>query len=265
MVAPYRYSEIRGTRIAWSQTGRGRPVVWAHGLTSYSRGQELSGAFDWRPVSAGHRLIRYDARGHGRSGGGTTAEEYTWPELGLDLLGLLDEVVAGEQVSGIGSSMGAATLLHAACHDRQRWDRLVLVTPPTMGASRREQVPVRLASADIAERQGRAALERLALDEPASPALVGARRYVSPIAVGSERLPWVLRGSAITDGPGDEQLAALDLPVLILCWTGDDVHPVDVGRHLGEVLPDATLQVASTPEQLRSWPQQVVEFLGRTG
>lgn len=261
MTPAFRFADIRGARIAWNQTGRGPAVVWAHGMSSSSYRQESSGQFDWRAVSSAHRLIRYDARGHGRSSGGRSEQEFTWPELGRDLTALLDVAAPGECVGAIGSSMGTASILYAALGQPDRFTRLVLTTPPTIWETRRAQIPIRIASADLIERHGLAALERLSVDAPASPALADAKRFVSPVAVRSSIYPWVLRGSAISDLPPPEKLAVLDLPVLILSWTGDDTHPVSSGRLLADALPDARLEVATTPAELRRWPRKVVEFL----
>ncbi|MEE4024948.1 alpha/beta hydrolase [Gordonia sp. PKS22-38] len=261
MTPAFRFADVRGVRLAWNQTGRGSPVIWAHGLSASSYNQEFSGQFDWRAVSSTHRLIRYDARGHGRSSGGRNAGEYTWPELGRDLLGLLDVVAPDEPVAAIGSSMGAATLIYAALSRPERFTRLVLATPPTIWETRRALVAVRLASAGLVEREGLAAFARLAEDAPASPALADARRFVSPIAVRSAIYPAVLRGSAESDLPGLETLAALDLPTLVLSWTGDDSHPVSSGTLLADALPDARLEVADSPGRLHSWPRRVAEFL----
>jgi 3-oxoadipate enol-lactonase len=83
------------------------------GLTATA--QEEAGIFDWNPVvAAGHRLIRDEARGQGRSQGTLDPSRYTWPSLAADLLALCEQIAPGQVVSGIGSSMGSATLLHAS-------------------------------------------------------------------------------------------------------------------------------------------------------
>ena len=70
MTPAFQYAQVRGARLAYTSTGVGSPVLWAHGMTSAAYTQERAGQFDWRPVSGRHRLLRYDARGHGRSTGG---------------------------------------------------------------------------------------------------------------------------------------------------------------------------------------------------
>ncbi|NNG96058.1 alpha/beta fold hydrolase [Gordonia araii] len=261
MTPAFAYADVRGARLAYNVTGKGDPVVWAHGMTSAAYTQERAGHFDWRPVSASHRLIRYDARGHGRSTGGTDPVEYTWSELGKDLLGLLDVVVLKGKVGAIGSSMGTASILYAALDRPTRFSRLVLTTPPTCWETRPAANGMRLGSAQLVEDKGVAALVALSVDEPASPALVDSRRNINPVKVSAKRLPAVFRGSAQTDFPPRERVAELELPVLVLCWTGDGTHPVSSGEALAQTLPNAELVVANTPAELATWGDRAAAFL----
>lgn len=274
MTPAFQFAEVRGAKLAYNSTGKGSPVVWAHGMTSATYTQERAGNFDWRPVSAEHRLIRYDARGHGRSTGGTDPVEYTWPELGKDLLGLLDAVrpplspgldtphsTSAQKVGAIGSSMGTASILYAALDRPERFSRLVLTTPPTCWETRPAANGMRLGSAQLVQDKGVAALEALSVDAPASPALVDAKRYINPIRVSARRLPAVFRGSAQTDFPPREKLAGLALPVLVMSWTGDGTHPVSSGEALAAALPNAELVVANTPAELATWGDRAAAFL----
>ncbi|MFW0788181.1 alpha/beta fold hydrolase [Gordonia sp. CPCC 205333] len=263
MAARYQYADVRGTRLAWSATGTGQSVVWAHGIGSAATTQEAAGHFDWRSISKQHRLIRYDARGHGHSSGGLTPVEYTWPELAADLLALLDVVADSEQVDAIGTSMGTSSIVYAALAQPDRFRRLVLTTPPTIWATRPAANQARLASAKLLEDKGFAALQALNADTPASPALAGARRYVTPVRVRSRQYAAVLRGSAQTDLPPAKVLGALDKPVLILSWTGDPSHPVSSAQELADALPNSRLVVASTPQEHARWGELAATFLSR--
>ena len=63
-----QYLDLRRATLAWGQQGKGPAVVWAHGLLANHSYLERTGLFDWSVLpAAGYRLIRYDARGHGRS------------------------------------------------------------------------------------------------------------------------------------------------------------------------------------------------------
>lgn len=257
---PTHVTTVRGADLAWTETGSGPPALWAHGLTSSSMGQERFGMFDWSPISTSHRLIRYDARGHGLSTGSPEPEDYTWVSLGRDLLGLLDAIVGEQRVVGIGSSMGTATLLHAATERPDRFDRLVLTTPPTAGRVRSEHVRTYLDGADLIERSGLGAFEA-ASAAGAPPAILASLGTAPSVAVSEALLPSILRGAALTDLPDDGRLATLDLPVLVLAWSGDPGHPLSTARRLVSILPDARLQIADTPSQLRQWSQVAADFL----
>ncbi|WP_415847649.1 alpha/beta fold hydrolase, partial [Tsukamurella strandjordii] len=113
----------------------GHPVVQLHGLTS-SRARDRVLDLDLGRGLSGTRLLRYDARGHGRSTGRTVPEDYRWSNLADDLLRLLDERFPGERVHGVGPSMGTGTLLHAAVRDPQRFSGLTLMVPPTAWETR---------------------------------------------------------------------------------------------------------------------------------
>ncbi|MFT4200320.1 alpha/beta fold hydrolase [Gordonia sp. (in: high G+C Gram-positive bacteria)] len=263
MTPPFRYADVRGARLAYNSTGTGSPVIWAHGMNSAAYTQESAGQFDWRPVSAEHRLIRYDARGHGRSSGGTDPLEYTWYELGQDLLGLIEAVQppVGPRVDAMGSSMGSATILSAVLTRRDRFRRLVLCNPPTFWETRRPTNGVRMGSAQLVQDEGIAALAKLSVDVPASPALADGKRNITPIMCTREVLPAVFRGAAQTDLPPRDQLATIIQPTLILSWTGDPTHPVSSGEILAEALPNAELHVADTPTDHATWGQLAADFL----
>jgi len=63
-------SSVRGARLDWTATGHGPLVVFAHGMGVDRWGLEQAGMLDWSDVpTAGRRLVRFDARGHGTSTG----------------------------------------------------------------------------------------------------------------------------------------------------------------------------------------------------
>ncbi|MDO5493933.1 MAG: alpha/beta hydrolase, partial [Nesterenkonia sp.] len=62
-----------------------------------------------------------------------------------------------------------------------------------------------------------------------------------------------------------ERLRRLDVPCQLLAWTDDAAHPLSTAEELHRLLPDSTLEVAETPEQLRTWPRRTAEFMARHG
>jgi 3-oxoadipate enol-lactonase len=255
-------SIVRGARIAWSEAGSGPLAIYAHGLTQSRASETASGMFDWSPVArAGHRLVRYDARGHGRSSGSPDPSQYSWANLAQDLLALADQLSPDAPVSGIGSSMGTGTMLHAAVAAPRRFDRLVLTAPPTAWATRAAQGDMYRAGADLVEQQGPQALAAMAAQAPVPEVFAGLPDFPPAPDVNAELLPWVMRGASSTDLPAENAIAELDLPVLILAWAGDPGHPLSTAERLSTLIAGSRLEVARTTADLRDWGRLSADFL----
>ena len=103
-----------GVTVRGSDAGEGPAVVLAHGLTATRRYVVMGSSALQR---GGHRVLAFDARGHGTSSPAATPEGYGYEELGADLEAVLDH--AGLQRAVLaGASMGAHTLAWLALH---RW------------------------------------------------------------------------------------------------------------------------------------------------
>jgi pimeloyl-ACP methyl ester carboxylesterase len=240
----------------------GHPVVQLHGLTSSRRRDRLLDLDLGRGLS-GTRLLRYDARGHGRSGGRPVPQDYRWPVLAEDLLALLDAWFPGEQVHGVGPSMGTGTLLHAAVLDPARFVGLTLVVPPTAWATRAAKADDYRRAAEVVETDGMAAFVEAGRLAPRPPATAHTPDTLPDVA--EELLPSLLRGAALSDLPATERIAGLHVPVTILAWTEDPAHPVSTAEALADVLPRTRLEVARTPGDLARWPDVLREDVARHG
>jgi pimeloyl-ACP methyl ester carboxylesterase len=261
------YVDRPGARIAYAVTGAdaGRePVLVTHSFLASRALEDEIGVFDWTPVTElGKGLIRFDARGHGESSGGTDAQDYRWPALADDLLAVADAVVGAEaRIDAIGESTGCGTLLWAVTRQPDRFRRLVLVIPPTIRAERADQGEIYRAGAALIELRGAEAWSRLVDNFPSAPLLDrGGWSRARRIPVDLELLPSVLRGAASSDLPDDETLAALPHETLLLAWTTDVNHPISSAEHLAGVLPNARLVVADDPDHVRGWGALAAEHL----
>jgi pimeloyl-ACP methyl ester carboxylesterase len=117
-----RIVERAGVRLAVEEAGEGIPVVLLHGLTA-TRRYVVMGSRNLE--RGGHRVISYDARGHGRS---SRAPSYRYEDLAEDLLAVLDALEIERAVLA-GASMGAHTLLRAALRAPERVRGVVAITP----------------------------------------------------------------------------------------------------------------------------------------
>lgn len=109
-----------GVKIHFEVEGRtdGPPLVFSNSL-----GTNLHMWDGQMDTATGHgfRVVRYDQRGHGKSG--APAGEYTLERLGLDVLDLLDALEV-KRTAFCGLSMGGMTGIWLALHRPHRFARM---------------------------------------------------------------------------------------------------------------------------------------------
>ncbi len=260
--------DVRGVELTVRHSGKGRSFIWGHGLLTSMAQEDDVGLFDFTHTLKGTRLIRYDARGHGSSKATYDPDAYRWSELAEDMLGVADALGIGKTILG-GLSMGCGTSLHAATAHPKRVEALVLVAPPTAWRSRPRQARIYRFGAGIVRWTGLGAFRLLsALPSPASQDSVVAKMQsalVSHLARSDDRaVVAALLGAAESDLPAVDSLRKLKVPVLILAWRYDPVHPVATAEKLARVLPDAELHIAEGLDDIREWPELIRDFLGRS-
>ncbi|MFM8883808.1 MAG: alpha/beta fold hydrolase [Solirubrobacterales bacterium] len=111
--------------LAIEVVGEGVPVLLAHGLTATRRYVVMGSPALQR---SGHRVISYDARGHGDSEPAPDPAAYEYSDLAADMLAVLDDTGTDHAVVA-GASMGAHTAVRLALDHPERVAGLVLVTP----------------------------------------------------------------------------------------------------------------------------------------
>jgi pimeloyl-ACP methyl ester carboxylesterase len=116
--------------IRGESAGEGPAIVLAHGLTATRRYVTHGSRALER---AGHRVLSYDARGHGESDPAPVGEGYGYPRQVADL----ERVVAAELGEGpfllAGHSMGAQTAVAYALLHPERLAGLVVIGPVYVG------------------------------------------------------------------------------------------------------------------------------------
>jgi pimeloyl-ACP methyl ester carboxylesterase len=238
--------EHDGVDLSVSDDGEGAPVVLLHGLTATRRYVVMgSNAL----ARSGHRVIAYDARGHGRSSPAPDPGAYHYSDLGADLEAVLDGLGIERAVLA-GASMGAHTLLWLALNRPARVGGLVVITPAYDPATNDD--PRRLAHWDaLADGLRSGGIEGFiaAQGEPRVPAAW--RETV--LKVIRQRLALHEHLDAVADAlrvvprshPFErlDELAAISVPTAVVASADepDPEHPQAVGEAYAAMIPGARL------------------------
>ncbi len=260
--------EIRadGVTVSGETSGEGPPVVLLHGLTASRRYVLLGSRLLER---RGHRLVAYDARGHGQSSPAPDPAAYEYRDLMADLARVLDELEIERAVLA-GSSMGAATAMGVALSRPERVAALVQITP----AAAAEGEAWGDALADGLERDGVDGF--LAAYHPA----VGERWRDVVMTFTRQRLERNRHLDAVADAlrvvPRSRAFDSLDdlrdvrVPTLVVGSRdeSDPGHPLAVAESYVERLPDAELVVEEESKAPLAWrgaqvSRAIADFLER--
>ena len=114
-----------GAALRVGDDGAGIAVVLLHGLSSTRRYVVMGSRSLQR---SGHRVVGYDARGHGSSSPAPSPEAYGYDALCGDLVAVLD-ALGLDRAMLAGVSMGAHTILRLALEQPERVAGLVVITP----------------------------------------------------------------------------------------------------------------------------------------
>jgi pimeloyl-ACP methyl ester carboxylesterase len=246
-------SEFKIGGLAAEEAGEGIPVVLLHGLTA-TRRYVVMGSRNLE--RSGHRVVMYDARGHGRSDPG---DAYGYDVLAHDLLAVLDDR-GFERAVLAGASMGAHTLVRLALERPERAAALVLVTPafdPEAGAQGLDRWDA--LSRGLREGGVDGFLE--AYGEPRVPdSFKDTVRTVLRQRLSAHEHPEAV-ADALREVPRSrpfsswDELGALDLPVTVVASRdeADPEHPYATGERYADAIPGARLESEEPGKSPLAW------------
>lgn len=250
--------ERTGVELAGDETGEGPPVVLLHGLTATRRYVVMGSRALAR---SGHRVIAYDARGHGKSSPAPAHDAYTYDDLGQDLVAVLD-ARGIERAVLAGASMGAHTLLWLAMNAPERVAGLVVITPAYDPATQDDEA--RLARWDaLADGLEQGGVEGFIAAQGRPDVPESWQETV--LKVTRQRLSQHERLDALADalrvvprsrpfGAIDE-LAAISVPTVVVASADepDPGHPQAVGEAYAAAIPDARLVLDEPGKSPIAW------------
>jgi pimeloyl-ACP methyl ester carboxylesterase len=230
-------------RLAAEEAGEGTPVVLLHGLTATRRYVVMGSRSLER---SGHRVVAYDARGHGSSAPAPDPSAYGYEALAADLLAVLDDRGIDRAVLA-GASMGAHTLLRFALDHGDRAAALVAITPAFDPDGDRDLERWDALSRGL--REGGVEGFVAAYGEPRVPeAMRDTVRTVLRQRLGAHGHPQAVADALRVvprSSPFDswDELAELDLPVTVVASRDetDPEHPYAIGERVAAAIPGARL------------------------
>jgi pimeloyl-ACP methyl ester carboxylesterase len=245
-------------RLYVEEGGEGTPVVLLHGLTATHRYVVMGSKALER---AGHRVIAYDARGHGRSDPAPSPQAYGYADLAADLERVMDESGVERAVLA-GASMGAHTVLRFAIERPERVAALVAITPAYDPVDNDD--PQRLAHWDaLADGLRRGGVEGFveAYGEPQVPETwretvvkvlhqrLSAHEHPEAVADALSAVPRSRPFGTLHD------LEAIEVPTVIVADRdeADPEHPLSVGEDYARVIPGAELVVEEPGRSPIAW------------
>jgi 3-oxoadipate enol-lactonase len=238
--------------------GEGTPIVLCHGITASRRYVHHGSRALER---AGHRVITYDARGHGESDPAPPGQGYGYPQLVADLEAVVAAQVGEERFLLAGHSMGAHTAVAYALANPQRLVGLVVIGPVYTGTIPPQSLVYWDGLASALEQGGvDGFVEYIARHQEIDPvwrdSVLGFTRARMLLHRHPEALAQALREVPRSRPFGSlRELANLELPALVVAShdDADPGHPYAAAAAYAEELPRARLISEKEGESPLAW------------
>lgn len=226
--------------VAWSEAGRGAPLVLIHGLADDHRA--------WRrtlpDLMLRHRVILYDLRGHGQTSLGDP--DGSLRQLSEDLIALLDGLGV-EQPAIAGFSLGGTVAMRAAIDHPDRVGRLTLVaTSSRVGRSAGDWYRERVAMVERNDPRLRETLDADTADVYAqAPSEVDDGILIRRQSTANPRgyANACAAMAALNAAPLDPELPRIQAPTLIIASTLDQHCPPRAAEIIAAGIEGSRLEI----------------------
>ncbi|MEA3335079.1 MAG: alpha/beta hydrolase [Chloroflexota bacterium] len=242
--------------------GSGPPIIFAHGLT----GNRHVTRKQFTPLANHYTIVIFDQRGHCDSTAVTDPALYDAEHMAADMAAVMDTLGIERAIVG-GESMGSATTLMFALRWPERVEKLLL-TAPAFGDKPNPAV------ADI-QAMGEA-IEEVGIDAFLAASAVSQRdelgwppeviQAVAEMQGSHETHSLATACKAVIDWTLFDDLnvlSALAMPVCIIAWDDDNLHPLSLAQRMAESFPNARLEMLPSLMALFLTPEIIGEIYGR--
>jgi 3-oxoadipate enol-lactonase len=215
------------------------------------------------PLTQHFRLLRYDRRGHGKSG--VPAGSYTMEMLGRDVLAILDALKI-DKVNWCGLSMGGMVGMWLGANAPQRVDRLILSNTSAYFADKEiwngriETIREKGLSAIVGGTMERWFTSDFRDHEPKK------IQWMTEMFLGTKPEGYIACGEAVRDMDHREIIKSITAPTLIIAGRHDPATTVEAAEFIRSRIPGASLTVLDAAhianvEQPHDYTETVLGFL----
>jgi 3-oxoadipate enol-lactonase len=215
------------------------------------------------PFTQHFRLVRYDRRGHGKSG--VPKGPYTMERLGRDVVAVLDGLGI-QKINWCGLSMGGMVGMWLGANAQTRIDKLILCNTSSFFPDKSIwDGRIKLVREKGLEGIVDANMERwftAGFRERSQSALAKMREMFLAIKVDG----YVSCGEAIRDMDHRPLLSKITVPTLVIAGRQDPATTLEAGEYIKQQIPGAKIAVLeaahiSNLEQPRAYAETVLGFL----
>ncbi|MBZ0288080.1 MAG: alpha/beta hydrolase [Anaerolineae bacterium] len=230
-----------GLELVAESFGQGQPLVAAHGLS----GNRHVTRQQFRSLADHYRIIVYDQRGHNDSSPVTNPSLYNADRMAEDMRAVMDAYHI-EKAIVQGESMGAATTLLFTLKYPHRVSALLL-TGPAFSDAPNPEIPSLHQMASEIEHYGlkeylRLSAERMRANWGAPEEVIEAVQFMqgchqerSLITALETVKDWIIFNDL-------SEIAQLTMPVCMIAWPNDPLHPIELAQRMCDYLPHAKLE-----------------------
>jgi pimeloyl-ACP methyl ester carboxylesterase len=241
--------------IAYLDEGEGDPIILVHGFASSKNVNWVYPTWVSELRKNGRRVVALDNRGHGESAKLYDPAQYSIPTMAGDVLALMDHLGI-PRADIMGYSMGGRMTAWLGLNEPQRL-RSAILGGIGIGGLIEGTGP----GENVAE-----ALEAPSLDDVTDPVGRTFRAFADQTRSDRKALAACLRGTR--DLMKKEEVARIDVPVLIAVGTADDV--AGSASALSKIIPGSEVLDIPNRDHMRAvgdkvYKTGVIDFLSRRG
>lgn len=231
-----------GLELVAESFGSGPPIVAAHGLT----GNRQMTKRQFQTLAEKFSIIVFDQRGHNDSSPITVPSLYNPDRMAEDIRNIMDAYQIQNAIIQ-GESMGAATALLFALKYPQRVKTLLLTGPAFCDKPNPEIESLRMMAQDIKkhgkEQYLKLSAQRMREDWNAPAEVIESVQFMqnshqedSLITALETVKDWIILDNIA-------EISQLMMPVYIVAWRDDTLHPLKLAERMVKYLPNVKLKI----------------------